>query len=264
MSYLGILGCGWLGIPLAKYLSGLGFQIRGSRTSKKGVFELEKKNIKGYKVILNDKRVNGIVPFIDELETLIISIPPKKKSNEKLYLEQIKILLEYIISSSIKRVLFLSSISVYGYENKTYNEKTKPLPKTFSAKALYESEKLLLQINISTTIIRLGGLIGKDRNPIYKLEGKKIKNPKGRINFIHQFDAIRGIASLVCNVKLQGVFNLVTPHHPIREEYYRHIADKFHLSNPKFQKDTEYVRVIEANKITDVTSFNYTIDNLLI
>ena len=37
MHQLGILGCGWLGVPLGLHLKTLGYDISGSRRSKGGV-----------------------------------------------------------------------------------------------------------------------------------------------------------------------------------------------------------------------------------
>lgn len=47
MSTIGILGCGWLGVPLGKYLQQLDYTVKGSRTSESGVVELQKKGNRG-------------------------------------------------------------------------------------------------------------------------------------------------------------------------------------------------------------------------
>ena len=49
---------------------------------------------------------------------------------------------------------------------------------------------MILDHASSSIIVRLGGLIGNDRNPIFQLQGKLISNPEGIINFITQRDAI--------------------------------------------------------------------------
>ncbi len=264
MSTIGILGCGWLGVPLGNHLQQLGHNVRGSRTSDLGVLALQKKGIEGYRVVLEANQASGLDAFLDELDILIISLPPKRTSTENEYVQKIQILIDAISSCSIRRILFLSSTSVYGSAANIYDETSLALPESIAAKALLTSEELLSKHPISSVIIRLGGLIGTDRNPIYSLQQKVIANPKGRINFVHQKDAVKGIAALVSHSALQGIFNLVSPHHPIREEYYREMAQKFNLIEPQFKSEKAQVRIIKGSKITQKTSFDYTVDNLLI
>ena len=119
-------------------------------------------------------------------------------------------------------------------------------------------------MTIPTVIIRLGGLVGEDRNPIYHLQNKVIKNPNGRINFIHRDDAVNGISTWVTNKKIIGLFNLVSPHHPTRKSYYNYVSKKYNLKDPKFENGEKVLRIINGDKITKVTKFNYSVDNLLI
>ena len=242
MSTIGILGCGWLGVPLGKYLQQLDYTVKGSRTSESGVVELQKKGIEGYCVVLEDDQALGLDTFLDQVDTLLISLPPKRPTSEVGYVRKIQLLLDASASYPIQRILFLSSTSVYGSRGNSYDETSPVVPETFSAKALVSSEQLLDEYPIPSVIVRLGGLIGVDRNPIYYLQGRTIPNPKGKINFIHQEDAVRGVATLVSHSELQGIFNLVAPHHPLREDYYLHMAQKVNLPVPEFNmRRLEYV-----------------------
>jgi nucleoside-diphosphate-sugar epimerase len=264
MHPLGILGCGWLGIPLGIQLQKEGYQVRGSRTSNAGIKVLSEKGIDGYRVLLEEDETIGIDSFLDGLKTLIISIPPGRTKKNEAYEQKIKLVIKALEKSTLERILFLSSTSVYGSAAGTYDEASSVIPETISAKAIYACEQALKKQAIPSVIVRLGGLIGADRNPIIQLQEKTIPNPKGRINFIDQNDAVNGIISLIANPALQGVFNLVSPHHPVREIYYKHMAKKFALSPPKFSADPPQVRIIKGQKITSITSFHYTVDNLLI
>jgi nucleoside-diphosphate-sugar epimerase len=49
-----------------------------------------------------------------------------------------------------------------------------------------------------TTILRFGGLIGEDRNPIRFLAGREnLENPDAPINLIHQTDCIGIILRII-------------------------------------------------------------------
>lgn len=44
MTSISVLGCGWLGLPLAKHLIDSGFMVKGSIRSSSKISDLEKKS----------------------------------------------------------------------------------------------------------------------------------------------------------------------------------------------------------------------------
>jgi len=199
MTQISILGCGWLGLPLAKALLKEGFSVKGSTTSEGKLSELKALGIDPFLIALDSKSITGAIEdFLNGSEILIINIPPQLRAkntdslavNEKVFVEKIKTLIPSIEKSMIENVLFVSSTSVYGEANSTITEQTSATPDTESGKQLLEAE-ILLQNNphFKTTILRFGGLIGQDRNPTRFLAGKEnLENPETPINFIHQQD----------------------------------------------------------------------------
>ena len=55
MNNIGILGCGWIGIPLSKLLIKKGYSIKGTATSIEKTQSLLKLGIKSYCYYLNNK-----------------------------------------------------------------------------------------------------------------------------------------------------------------------------------------------------------------
>jgi NAD dependent epimerase/dehydratase family enzyme len=95
----------------------------------------------------------------------------------------------------------------------------------------------LLQKNsyFDTTILRFGGLIGEDRNPVRFLSGREnIENPDAPINLIHQDDCIGIIEKIIDLHSWNETYNAVAPFHPTREEYYTQKATDLNLALPKF------------------------------
>jgi nucleoside-diphosphate-sugar epimerase len=208
MTKISILGCGWLGSPLAKALITNGFSVKGSTTSESKLSTLKSLGLDPFLVALDSKSITGeIEDFLDESKTLVIDIPPQLRgknndsSNEKVFVEKIKILIPYIEKSTIENVLFVSSTSVYGEVEETITEESEPKPDTESGKQLLEVEMLLRNNqNFKTTVLRFGGLIGEDRNPAKFLAGKvNLENPNAYINFIHQEDCIGIILKIITN-----------------------------------------------------------------
>jgi nucleoside-diphosphate-sugar epimerase len=264
MNTIGIIGCGWLGIPLGKALLQKGYAVHGTRRSEKGIQLIKQNGISAFQLEVLSNKVSGDLSFFSGVDSLLISIPPERKKDPSSFVPKIKSLLKIIQGSGIQRLLFLSSSSVYGKSAGVFNENTIPTPETKSAKALYEVEQMIMNCNIPSMVVRLGGLIGEDRNPIVHLQDRKISNPKGSVNFVHQIDAINGISALIELTKGNGIYNLVSPHHPTRKEYYTFIADKLKFPKPKFEKEQALVRVINGEKIVADTTFDYNVNNLLI
>lgn len=270
MTKISILGCGWLGLPLAKRLIEKGNSINGSTTSENKLSILKEAGINPFLVALESESVSeSINSFLAESEILIIDIPPKLRaanpdSEKKVFVEKIKNLIPFIEKSTVKKVLFVSSTSVYGDNNDSVTEETKPNPDTESGKQLVLAEKLLQENqNFKTTILRFGGLIGEDRHPVTSLSGKEnLANADAPINLIHQNDCISIIEEIIDQSKWNDVFNAVAPFHPTREDYYTQKAVEQNLILPKFSAGkSNSKKVILSAKIETVLDYQFKLEN---
>ena len=235
---ISILGCGWLGLPLANFLIKSGFVVKGSTTNLDKISILENNKIQAFQIELSEIEIKGeIDSFLKNSEILIIDIPPKLRGvSSENFVKKIQNLIPFIEKYKIKKVLFISSTSVYSDKNKIITEQTKPNPETESGKQLLESETILQSnTNFKTTVIRFGGLIGEDRHPIHFLTGRKnIENPEAPINLIHQKDCIGIIKAIIEQNCFGEIFNAVAPYHPSRKDYYSKKAIELGLLLPEF------------------------------
>jgi nucleoside-diphosphate-sugar epimerase len=268
MKQISILGCGWLGFPLAKSLLKNGYTISGSTTSVEKISVLENAGITPFLIRLSDVTIEGeIASFLKNSEILIIDIPPKLRGNSsENFVAKIQNLIPFIEKSSLKKVLFVSSTSVYSEENTTITEDNIPNPDTESSKQLVEAEQLLQSNkNFQTTVIRFGGLIGENRHPIQFLAGRtNIENPEGPINLIHQTDCI-GIIETILQQDSKGneTFNAVAPFHPTRKEYYIQKALEFNLPLPEFNESKPSIgKLISSEKVEHVLGYLFSKNKL--
>jgi len=270
MKQISILGCGWLGLPLAKKLIEKGNSVKGSTTSENKLSILENARINPFLVTLDSESISqSVSSFLAENEILIIDIPPKLRSEnpnseKKVFVEKIKNLIPFIEKSTVKKVLFVSSTSVYGDNNEFITEETIPNPETESGKQLFLAEKLLQKNkNFETTILRFGGLIGEDRHPVKFLSGKEnLENPDAPINLIHLNDCISIIEKIINQDKWNEVFNAVVPFHPTREEYYTKKAIEMNLTLPKFSSEKSNIKkIISSKKIENSLSYQFNLEN---
>jgi nucleoside-diphosphate-sugar epimerase len=262
MKQISILGCGWLGLPLAKSLLEKGFLVNGSTTSFEKISILKDAGINPFQISLFEDKIEGKMDlFLENSEILIVDIPPKLRGDSKEnFVGKIETLIPFIENSTVKKVLFVSSTSVFSDDNSEVTEASIPNPDTESGKQLLQAEQLLQSNkNFQTTIIRFGGLIGKDRHPIKFLAGRKnIENPDAPINLIHQDDCIGIIEAIVCHTELVEVFNAVAPIHPTRKEYYSQKAMELNLPLPEFEENKiSRGKLISSDKIETVLNYKF-------
>jgi 3-hydroxyisobutyrate dehydrogenase-like beta-hydroxyacid dehydrogenase len=58
---ISILGCGWLGFPLAKKLIEIGFEVKGSTTSENKLALLKSNNIEPFLLRLSESKISDSV-----------------------------------------------------------------------------------------------------------------------------------------------------------------------------------------------------------
>ena len=252
-----ILGCGWLGLPLAKTLSENGYSIKGSTTSESKADILRKYEIEPFTVILSETEIRGhIAEFLADAETLIIDVPPKTNTGES-FTDKIQILIPHIEGAKIKSVIFISSTSVFADDNSVVTQITMPEPGTESGRQLLASERLLQgNTNFNTTIIRFGGLVGEDRHPVRSLSGKRdIGNPEAPINLIHRDDCI-GIILAAIQHREPLTINAVAPYHPGRKVYYVARAQQEGLPEPHFSDGPSVGKTINSN-VSELLQYNF-------
>jgi nucleoside-diphosphate-sugar epimerase len=258
---ISILGCGWLGLPLAIHLVKEGYQVKGSVTTDDKMEELVQQQIMPFRLMITDTGIdsNDLAGFLQS-QILIINFPPSRREDVVLYHQaQMAHLIKEIEKSPVKQVLFISSTSVYPDVNGEVYEHEVATPTKGSGKALLTVEKMLrTNVRFMTTIVRFAGLIGYDRMPGRFLAGKKnVENGDAPINVIHQDDCIALLREIIRQQAWGEIFNACADEHPTRREYYIKAAAVAGLELPTFAATTDpHFKIVNAEKIK--TRLNYT------
>ena len=270
---ISILGCGWLGLPLAKSLLSKSCEVKGSTTSENKLDVLENSGISPFQIQLEAHQIIGnIEDFLKETDVLVIDIPPGLRreissSQEMTFVNKIKTLIPFIEKSGVQKVIFVSSTSVYGdnFPIVELTEETQPNPDTESGKQLVIAETLLQSnAHFKTTVIRFGGLLDDDRHPVKFLAGRtNVENPEAPVNMIEREDCIGIIEKALDfarddNWEWNQTFNAVAPQHPTRKAYYHKKAEILNLPLPTFAEDSESKgKIISSEKVETILGYSF-------
>ena len=137
MSKISILGSGWLGVPLAKTLIISGHSVNISTTHNSKKEELTNNDL-DCKIVNIEHLEQADKSFFDA-DLLVIAITSKNiKAFEDLVMR--------IENSHIKKVLYISTTSVYPFNNQTCTEDSETIdtPHRLIEKVFKKSDQFLL------------------------------------------------------------------------------------------------------------------------
>jgi nucleoside-diphosphate-sugar epimerase len=263
---ISVLGCGWLGLPLAEQLVAMGFTVKGSTTTEAKLPLLKAAGIMPYLIkLLPEPEGDSLTDFL-ETDVLILNVPPSRFANdmEMFHPTQVQHIIEIIEKNSLENVIFISSTSVYPEINKIVDE-TDIDENIGGNKAILMAENLLLtNPSFRTTVLRMGGLMGKNRIPVKYFAGKKVKNGDNPVNYIHLTDAVRVIIEVIKQDKWHKVYNAVAPLHPTRKEVYTQAAKALKLALPDFIDDTAvHYKIVSSEKLIGELNYQFVYPNPL-
>lgn len=248
-----IIGLGWLGMPLAQHLIRRGWQIKGTKR------QAVQSEIACYPFDLNKFTPHSLTPLWGS-KHLIITLPPSSCAAD-IYVSGIKRLVLHAISQNVSHIIFLSSTALLPRRSGQFDEQS-PI-EAANAPALAEVEQWLHTLPIPCDILRLAGLVGKQRHPVFHLAGKPaLTGGNQPVNLVHLDDAILAIENLLNQPNGQRIFHLCAPHHPSRQAFYTDMARRFMLPDLQFLPDPEPLdRIILASRIENELSFRYRYPN---
>ena len=263
MKKISILGCGWLGLPLAKKLVSEGYEVKGSTTSGDKLEQIRSVGVSPYLLRLT-KDTEVDTGFLDS-DILILNIPPSKYKHSD-FLASLKNLKSQVESSSISRVIYISSTSVYPSNNREVTEGDADyIPTSRSGIVMLETEDIWRESSaFDYFVVRFAGLFGPDRNPGRFLSGKETNGGKNPVNMIHLHDCIGVIEVLLKQSQWNDTFNACSPHHPTRYDFYEHASRKLGIEPPVFSEPhyTEH-KIVNSDKLIRLLSYRFQKEHLI-
>lgn len=263
---ISLLGCGWLGFPLALDLISRGFIVKGSTTSPQKLPLLKASGIDPILVQFDQSHPEPDLNELLEGDILIVSVPPGRRTVDgpENYKRMGEILAAKLPGSRITKLIFISSTSVYSDSNSFLTESSEISPETASGKVIAEIETKLLVLPIQVIVLRLAGLFGPGRSPGRFFSGRtNIPNGLAPVNMIHQDEVISLINKLIDSEAAKGIYIGATPSHPTKAEFYTLAARLEKLPEPDFISEKLKWKIVESERVEKELGFSYKFPNLI-
>ncbi len=244
---IAIIGSGWLGLPLANQLQTDGHKMMLTTTQQDKAVKLQRNGLNVMQYEVGDQLSQPDQLFNNDI--IIIAVTSKD-------VDAFDILIDQLNQQTCKKLIYISSTSVYQNNRLSHDESSQYLNKD---NPIWKIEQLI-QTHPSTTIIRLAGLVGPGRHPgrFFK-NGRTLKNPTAPVNLIHLDDCIGIIQSVILNQAWNQIFNGCADNHPPKLEFYTRMADQLNLAAPEFEKNTAgSQKIVDNKKSKTVLGYKYT------
>jgi nucleoside-diphosphate-sugar epimerase len=211
-----VVGCGYVGLPLALELAGQGHAVTALRRNPAPISS-----------VLREAAIQTMAADISEPDSLrkvkaefdivvdcVASAGGTADDYQQVYFEGMRNLVGWLARSPVTKLIYTSSTSVYGQTDGSWVDERSPAePQSQTAQILLNTERLLLESAIASAIVlRLSGIYGPGRGYWFRqfIEGKAAIEGAGDrvLNMIHRDDVVRAVVAMVQVPKLGGIYNV--------------------------------------------------------
>lgn len=252
---ISVLGCGWLGLPLAGALASDGHVVRGSTTTPGKLKAIRDAGVAPHLIRLSPEPEGRIEGFFDA-ECMIVTLPPS--GGGEAYIQRLTALVNAARQGAVQWFVFTSSTSAYAEIDGVVDENDPTPPASERGKTMREAEALFLVLPYDATILRLGGLFGPDRDPARSLAGKTgVSGPDAPVNLVHRDDVIGVVREILAQDVRNGIFNVVADAHPTKRAYYTARAEALSLPPPQFAEEPVSWKQVSSSKVADLLGYTF-------
>lgn len=252
MRYL-ILGCGWVGEYVARLWIAEGHEVWASTTSSEKYHRLLSDGIFAFVHNFDD---DNAIPdnFPESFDYILVSIPATKRHSEDILVKRFDRVFGFVSGLTYNKLIFLSSVGIYpdisgdmfenGWESNQLDAK------------LLSAEESMRRLS-GVIVYRLGGLFGQERI-FAKYFQHKVCTTGGQLcNFVHLEDVAALIRLGFDSDLTNGLYNVVTPAHPLKHDVILASARKYGFAVPEaFRDEDSFQKKVHGSLLQD--ELNYT------
>lgn len=213
-----IVGCGYVGLPLAAELARRGNDVFGLRRKATAEQDLIQAGIKPlYADITKADELEKLPREYDRVVNCVASGGGALEDYRRTYLSGMRHLLDWL-QPAPQQFIYTSSTSVYGQnDGSLVTEESPATPDAETGKVLVETETLLREVanerNFSAIILRLAGIYGPGRGywlrQFLSGEARLEGNGDRILNMIHRDDVVGSILAILEKPVGSTILNVV-------------------------------------------------------
>ena len=256
---ISIIGCGWLGLPLAKQMVEDNWIVKGTTTSTEKIDVLTGAGISATVLKLEGSQLSVSDQSIFDCDIAYINIPPRRRiaQIETRYPQEIATLISALHKST--RVIFVSSTGVYPDNHQLQTEELEPVASKRSGLALVAAESLVRNRFDKWVILRLSGLAGPNREPGRWFSGKKdLPNGLNPVNMVHLDDCIALSKLIIQSDQVnQKVYNVCADRHPVKIDFYNAQCEKLGIEKPMFRQELGPHKVVKNDLVKKDMGYSF-------
>ncbi len=214
-----ILGCGYVGLPLAAELARRGHVVFGAQRTHTADHALRVAGVEPHMADVTDP--GSLTRLPDPFDWVVNCVSASGggvAEYRRVYLDGTRHLLDWLAAAPPRRFVYTSSTGVYGQtDGAVVTETSAAEPGTPTGDALVATEQLLLrefsEHDFPAVILRVAGIYGPGRGYWLKrfLAGEaRLEGDGGRVhNMIHRDDVIRAILAALEHGRPGEIYNAV-------------------------------------------------------
>lgn len=240
-----IIGSGLLGLSLAEKFSANDYLVSITSTTESKLVALQEL---GYNpIIFNSNIIEHFEKFsLLKVDVLVFALAPSKCVAIP-YNDVLSRICNKLASFNL--LVFTSSISVYSNNSITHTEKSEAVEPN---SIIYQTESYIKEHVKHYYIFRLGGLIDKHRHPKNFHKSMEVKEAEAPVNLVHIQDVSGIICASISNKIDFGIYNVCSPEHPSKKEYYGTFNKTLYFNQGSFGK------TVDGALISNLINYPYT------
>jgi len=238
-----IVGCGYVGLPLASELIQQGHRVVGIRRSAPAAADLQ---AAGVQPLITDVSRPDFTRPEGRFDWVIFTAAAGRDGGvegyRRLYLQGTRHLLAHLAAEPPAKYIYTSSTSVYGQQDgSVVRESSATEPATPTAQVLLETEGVLLdavQSGFPAVILRVAGIYGPERGHLFQKYLRNEAKIPGQgfrlLNMIHRDDVVGAILAALRSGRVGEIYNVVDQEPVTEVHFFRWMSETLGKWMPPF------------------------------
>jgi nucleoside-diphosphate-sugar epimerase len=244
-----IIGCGYVGLPVGAELARQGHEVFGLTRSGQTSPALQERGIKPLAADITRRAELDTLPVpFDWVVNTVSSNKGGLEEYRQIFIDGLRHILQWLESSPPKKLVHVSSTSVYGQTDGSLVKESSPAePRGELGQVLVAAEQLLLEAarakNIPAIILRASGIYGPGRGHLFLQYIKDEARIPGRgerlVNMIHRDDLAACILTALKSGRPGEIYNASDDEPVPQIHFFRWLSETLGKNMPPFVREED-------------------------